>query len=87
MARFIFFALIAALVWAWWSRRASRSGQAKAPPVAEQVRPSVATDVMQPCAHCGAHVPQQDGISVTQGDVTHWYCSSAHRALGPRPPA
>ena len=81
MARFIFFALIAALAWAWWSRQAATPPRVpKSPEPAAPPPP----DVMVPCAHCGTHFPQKDGVSATQGAVPQWYCSSAHRDLGPR---
>jgi uncharacterized protein len=86
MARFIFFALIAALVWAWWSRRTTQRGMDDRP-AADPVPPMPEPAVMVPCAHCGTHFPQKDGFSTSTGELIHWYCSSAHRDLGPRRPA
>jgi uncharacterized protein len=39
------------------------------------------TEVMLPCAHCGVHVPESEGVTA-QG---RFYCSAAHRQAGPRP--
>ena len=35
---------------------------------------------MVPCAHCGLHVPESEGVRGAGG----FFCSDEHRRLGPR---
>ena len=35
---------------------------------------------MVPCAHCGLHVPESEGVRGAGG----FFCSEEHRRLGPR---
>lgn len=39
-----------------------------------------AVELMLPCAHCGVHVPERDGVR----DASGFFCSAEHRGLGPR---
>ncbi|QDF98745.1 hypothetical protein CJ010_20510 [Azoarcus sp. DD4] len=83
MRNLLLFVLI--LVGIWWLRRvlgpksrgggagASRGGQGKAP------AGEGAMERMVECAHCGVHVPESEGVS----DAGRFYCSEAHRRLGP----
>lgn len=83
MRNLLLFILI--LVGVWWLRRAfgpklrgggdagrSRAGQDKAAGEGAMER-------MVECAHCGVHVPESEGVS----DAGRFYCSEAHRRLGP----
>jgi hypothetical protein len=82
MARFLFFALIGVLFWAWLSRK---SGEPK-PPLPPGSPPSPekpGASVIVPCADCGIHFPQSDGCSITSGGVTRWYCCTEHRDRAP----
>jgi uncharacterized protein len=83
MARFLFFALLAVLVWAWWSRHKGKgsSTSVQPPPAAG---PKLGPDEMTACAHCGLHFPQSEGLAVTHGEHTDWYCSPSHRDQGPK---
>ncbi len=40
-----------------------------------------ATHTMVRCAHCHVHLPENRAI---QDNQQHWFCSSAHRSLGPQ---
>lgn len=39
------------------------------------------TDRIEPCAHCGVHLPVAEALHDIGGRV---YCSEAHRLAGPR---
>ncbi len=42
---------------------------------------AIESEEVLPCAHCGLHVPETEGLRA-QG---RFYCSAAHRDLGPHP--
>lgn len=42
---------------------------------------SAQTDRIEPCAHCGVHLPVSEALHDIGGRV---YCSEAHRLAGPR---
>ncbi len=59
-----------------WKPAADVAEEAPAPPRAE-----VKTiEQMVPCAHCGLHVPESEGVRGAGG----FFCSEEHRRLGPR---
>lgn len=77
--RYIFL-FILGLFGIWWLRRkvggdqrASREQDAKQTRLHEPER-------ITACAHCGLHVPESEGVI----DGGYFYCSQAHRALGPK---
>lgn len=77
MARVVLILLVV-LVAAFWlvgRQRRLRAG-AKPPPAPADGGP----EAMLQCAHCGVHLPRGDAVM----DGAHAYCSSAHRAAGPR---
>ena len=47
--------------------------------VTQQRDPAQRLQSIEPCAHCGVHVPAADAV-VRDGKA---YCSDAHRDLGP----
>jgi uncharacterized protein len=64
---------VVAIVWIvrFMARNGRRQVDTDAPkPVQQVVR----------CAHCGVHVPVDEAVS----GGGEWYCSKAHRALGPK---
>lgn len=81
MRNLILFLLV--LVGIWWVRRAlGRARTAKQAPKAEAAKGRAGATSMErvlECAHCGVHVPESEGVSV-EG---RFYCSEAHRRLGP----
>ena len=62
---------IAGVVWI-----AGRLMRQRAAPRAETRKP---LNPMVRCARCGLHVPKYEALEGTGG----WYCSRAHRELGP----
>lgn len=84
MRNLLLFVLI--LVGVWWLRRAfgskSRGGGRASGSRAGQGKASAGEGAMErmvECAHCGVHVPESEGVS----DAGRFYCSEAHRRLGP----
>ncbi|MBB4014718.1 PP0621 family protein [Niveibacterium umoris] len=63
----------------WWLRRLvnGESGRAQSGAAPRAPAPS---ERIAGCAHCGLHVPESEGVS----EGGHFYCSEAHRRLGPR---
>ncbi len=90
MARFLFFVLLGLVAWAWWSRQSDKIGQQpSAPPQAPKgpaANASTEPDVMVQCAHCGVHLPQSEACAGAMAGKPKWYCSPAHRELGPGQP-
>lgn len=71
--------VILVLIAVWWVRRQIlRIGEARAKRV--QDAPAAPAQQFVACAHCGLHVPEGEGVS----DAAGFYCSDAHRRLGPR---
>lgn len=65
----------------WWVRRAlSGGGGDRSAGAGRRAGDSDGkTERMLECAHCGVHVPEREGVS----EGRHFYCSEAHRRLGP----
>jgi uncharacterized protein len=61
----------------WWLRQQRQTTSGDTPEKTTQAtRPKHGgPQVMVPCAHCGAHVPEADAVQGKQG----LYCSEAHR--------
>ena len=74
------------LIGLFYVRRALRGGQkptAGPPPGAPEASRAEARgeiEQMVPCAHCGLHVPESEGVRGAGG----FFCSEEHRRLGPR---
>lgn len=58
--------------------RVPEEGTGAGPAVPPQV---IDSEEVLPCAHCGVHVPETEGVRAHG----RFYCSAAHRDLGPRP--
>jgi len=56
------------------------AGEARDTP-AEASREELVIEQMVPCAHCGLHVPESEGLRGSGG----FFCSEEHRRLGSRP--
>jgi len=69
MTRILFFALLAAIAWIWFTRRKGKPDAAPRPPETPAVE-----HIVQ-CAHCGLCVPEGESLLA---DGKH-YCSEAHR--------
>ena len=68
MSRLLFFAILAAVVYGLlksYSRQLSKEEEPPPRPVEDMVR----------CAHCGVHLPKNEGIA----SGNDYYCSEAHR--------
>jgi uncharacterized protein len=58
----------------------------RVPPPSQRKRPGTGADadatpaVMVRCEHCGLHLPRDEALP---GPETGFYCSDAHRRLGP----
>lgn len=78
MKQIILFLLV--LVGIWFVRRKLTGGQAASGAQPEAPAAPREVEAMQACAQCGVHVPQSEGI-LAGG---HFYCSEAHRQMGPR---
>lgn len=66
-------------------RRAGKTGaqgasEARDTP-ADAPREVLVIEQMVPCAHCGLHVPESEGLRGPGG----FFCSEEHRRLGSRP--
>ncbi len=48
---------------------------------ADAPREELVIEQMVPCAHCGLHVPESEGLRGSGG----FFCSEEHRRLGSRP--
>lgn len=72
MAKYLFLILLVVALF-WWLKRS----QSKAPP---PVSPPPAPEPMQPCAHCGVHLPQSEAIAADGV----YYCCEQHRRLARR---
>ena len=56
-------------------------GDGGKPTKATQPAKPVQADRIEPCAHCGVHLPASEALHDIGGRV---YCSEAHRLAGPR---
>lgn len=81
MRNLLLFVLI--LIGVWWLRRAftpkSPRGGKTAGRAAAGQQGDDGMERMLECAHCGVHVPESEGVS----EAGRFYCSEAHRRLGP----
>lgn len=74
------------LIGLFYVRRALRGGQrppaGPQPGAPEPTRAEARGEIEQmvPCAHCGLHVPESEGVRGAGG----FFCSEEHRRLGPR---
>jgi uncharacterized protein len=74
------------LIGLFYVRRALRGGQKPTatpqPGAPEPSRAEACGEIEQmvPCAHCGLHVPESEGVRGAGG----FFCSEEHRRLGPR---
>ncbi len=59
--------LLIVLAGIWWIRQQRKPDQA--------TRKKSGPHIMVPCAHCGAHVPEDDAVRGIRG----MYCSATHR--------
>lgn len=64
--------------------RQNGAGASRRSGPASSTTPTAVDDIV-PCAHCGLHLPRSD--TVGQPDQAARFCSTEHRALGPRPGA
>lgn len=81
MLKYILLGLV--ILWLFYSptvRRALRSMTSSAP---QAERPSTPT-MMLTCAHCGAHFPADEAVSVSQAGTTQHFCCKEHMQRGPR---
>jgi uncharacterized protein len=76
MGRILFFILLGVAAW-FLVRALTRKREPKAPAVPQQQADGV--ENMHRCAHCGLNVPASDALA----EGGRWYCSEAHRRLGP----
>lgn len=79
MKYLILLVVIALFVWHWRSTRAPHRPAAPPTPQKPTGQPQAATD-MQPCLHCGVHVPAADMVKGPTGS----YCSTEHQQLAQR---
>ena len=77
--KFLLLLLAVVLVIGWLTRTKKPSGphQASAPPPAGN--PSLGSEQMIRCAHCGTYVPASEAVSDGAGAL---FCSAEHRRLG-----
>ena len=74
------------LIGLFYVRRALRGGHKPTatpqPGAPEPLRAEAYGEIEQmvPCAHCGLHVPESEGVRGAGG----FFCSEEHRRLGPR---
>ena len=74
------------LIGLFYVRRALRGGQKPTatpqPGAPEPSRAEACGEIEQmvPCAHCGLHVPESEGVRGAGG----FFCSEEHQRLGPR---
>lgn len=77
--RYIFLFLLG-LLGIWWLRRKFDAGAARPRKDNPAAQPPAEPERITACAQCGLHVPESEGVM----DGEHFYCSDAHRRLGPR---
>ena len=65
--KYLLLLLVLGLLWVSWKKR-------QVPPVSPR-SPEKPISAMLPCAHCGVHFPEEDGVSA-DGQT---FCSAAHR--------
>ncbi len=70
--------VIVVVIAAWWL--IGRQGRVTRKDKADGGTASDGSEQIVPCAHCGVHLPRGDALM--DGDLA--YCSTAHRAAGPR---
>ncbi len=85
----ILIVVVAVLVFFWLLRRALGSrGQKRGPPPApEAANDARAVSDLVSCAQCGVHLPKNEALAGDAAGVpgpARFYCTDAHRRLGPR---
>ncbi|SDQ61754.1 MULTISPECIES: PP0621 family protein [Nitrosospira] len=75
MGRLLFFVLIAVLV--FWAIRSYRRGLKKRQEEAQKESPSIESEDMVRCTHCGVHLPKSESIL----SEDKFFCSDEHRHL------
>lgn len=85
----ILIVVVAVLVFFWLLRRALGSrGQKRGPPPApDAAKEAKAVADLVSCAQCGVHLPKNEALAGDAAGVPgpgRFYCSDAHRRLGPR---
>ena len=72
--------LLVVLAVVWWLTRI----RDRVPPPTPRSKPRTEADgkpaVMVRCEHCGLHLPREEALP---GPESGFYCSDAHRRLGP----
>lgn len=64
--------LVLVVAAAWWLRRIWRRSRMRA----QQDAPAIpAPERMRPCAHCGVHVPESEGVRAGE----RFFCCDEHR--------
>ena len=76
--RYIFLFLLG-LFGIWWLRRKFDDGASRPRNGAPAAQAPAEPERMVACAQCGLHVPESEGVA----EGGHYYCSDAHRRLGP----
>lgn len=75
MGRLLFFVLIAVLV--FWAIRSYRRGLKKRQEETQKESPSIESEDMVRCTHCGVHLPKSESIL----SEDKFFCSDEHRRL------
>jgi uncharacterized protein len=75
LGRLLFFVLIAVLV--FWAIRSYRRGLKKRQEEAQKESPSIESEDMVRCTHCGVHLPKSESIL----SEDKFFCSDEHRHL------
>jgi len=78
MAKVLLF--IAVLLGIWWMRRVMSDHGGRTQSDEAEQPPKALGETVRPCAQCGVHVPESEGVIDSSG----FYCSEAHRRMGPR---
>lgn len=77
--KFLLLAIIlGGVVW-WWLQRKAARARASAPSPAQET-PARPIERFVTCAHCSLKVPESEAVAADGV----FYCSEAHRSLGPR---
>lgn len=64
----------------WFLRRKYDGGASRPRGGNPAPQPPAEPERITACAQCGLHVPESEGVM----EGGHFYCSDAHRQLGPR---
>ncbi|MCL2657300.1 MAG: hypothetical protein FWD62_07710 [Betaproteobacteria bacterium] len=73
----IVLAFLLGIRWLWRKLLGAAAGKHNGP---ASRRAEVSAEKVFPCAHCGVHVPESEGVRVNG----RFYCSEAHRCLAER---